>query len=77
MKKLVGSITIIAFLSGCTAGKFDYVRPTSHASNPNLKIVERSRDSVWDASVPELGKRFFVINNLDKSSGFINVSYTG
>lgn len=27
--------------------------------------------------MPELGKQFFVINNLDKSSGLINISYSG
>ena len=43
----------------------------------NSKIIDKPRDAVWNATVPELGKKFFVINNLDKSSGLINVSYTG
>ncbi len=59
-------------------GKVDYIRPTSQvAPSFNVKIVERSRDTVWNTSVPELGKQFFVINNLDKSSGLMNISYTG
>jgi hypothetical protein len=72
---------LIATLSLCVAacvGKVDYIRPTAQvASLSNVKIVERPRDAVWNASVPELGKQFFVINNLDKSSGLMNISYTG
>lgn len=55
-----------------------YIRPsTSAVPGQNIKIVEKSRDAVWAASVPALGKQFFVINNLDKASGLMNVSYTG
>ena len=42
-----------------------------------MKTVERTRDAVWAASIPELSKQFFVINNLDKASGLMNISYTG
>ncbi len=60
------------------AGKVGYIRPTTQvAPSSNVKIVERTRDAVWSTSVPELGKQFFVINNLDKSSGLMNISYTG
>lgn len=73
-------ITIVALslaLAAC-AGKVDYIRPTAQpGATSNVKAVERSRDAVWNTSVPELGKQFFVINNLDKSSGLMNISYTG
>jgi hypothetical protein len=70
-------ITLSLVMAGC-AGKVDYVRPTAQTgTSSNVKVVERSRDAVWNASVPELGKQFFVINNLDKSSGLMNISYTG
>lgn len=70
-------LTSMMILVGC-AGKMDYVRPGVQASaKMNSKVIEKSRESVWNSSVPELSKRFFVINNLDKSSGLINVSYTG
>jgi hypothetical protein len=60
------------------AGKVDYIRPIAQvAPSSNFKILERPRDAVWNSSVPELGKQFFVINNLDKSSGLMNISYTG
>lgn len=64
-------------IAGC-AGKVDYVRPTVQvAPSFNVKTIEKGREAVWNASVPELGKQFFVINNLDKSSGLMNISYTG
>lgn len=75
MKKTIGLVLVVT-LAGC-AGKVDYVRPTAPQGLTNQKIVEKPREAVWNASVPELGKQFFVINNLDKSSGLINVSYSG
>jgi hypothetical protein len=41
------------------------------------KVVNKPKDVVWDESVAKLGQRFFVINNLEKSSGLINLSYSG
>jgi hypothetical protein len=68
---------IAALVAGC-AGKLDYVRPTVQPSAyANFKVIDRPREAVWNASVPELSKQFFIINNLDKSSGLINVSYNG
>jgi len=70
-------VLLMLSLAACS-GKVEYVRPSSYASAPsNFKTIQRSRDSVWNASVPEIGKQFFVINNLDKSSGLMNISYTG
>lgn len=65
-------------LAGC-AGKLDYVRPVTLPANvpSNVKVIERSREAVWAAAVPELSKRHFVINNLDKASGLINLGYSG
>ena len=64
-------------LTAC-AGKVDYLRPTSQAApSANAKVVGKPLAAVWTASVPQLGKHFFVINNIDKSSGLINVSYNG
>ncbi|WP_395407952.1 hypothetical protein ACHMW6_15440 [Pseudoduganella sp. UC29_106] len=69
---------LILFLLTACAGKVDYVRPSVQlGSANNSKIIDKPRDVVWSSSVPELGKQFFVINNLDKASGLINVSYSG
>lgn len=66
----------LATLMGC-AGHTSYIRPIPPSAGTNVKIVDHPREAVWNASVPELGKQFFVINNLDKSSGLINISYSG
>lgn len=69
-------LALIILLTGC-AGKLDYIRPDINAKISNEKTVDRPREQVWNSAVPALGKEFFVINNLDKSSGLINVSYSG
>lgn len=75
--RVIASLLAVVFVSGC-AGKLDYVRPNiSDAPSTNYKVIDKPREAVWNASVPELGKQFFVINNLDKSSGLINISYSG
>jgi len=66
----------ILFLAGCAA-KQDYVRPPSPTAPSNWKVIEKPRDTVWNGSVPALGKQPFVINNMDKASGLINITYTG
>jgi hypothetical protein len=75
--KFATAFLIALLLFGC-AGKLDIVRPTTQPNAvSNFKLIDKPREAVWNASVPELGKQFFVINNLDKSSGLINVSYNG
>ena len=74
--KPLALLAFAIFLTGC-AGKLDYIRPDTNAKVSNEKMVDRPREQVWNAAVPALGKEFFVINNLDKSSGLINVSYSG
>jgi len=70
-------VTLSLCIAAC-AGQVNYIRPTAQvAPSSNIKTVERTREAVWASSVPELGKQFFVINNLDKSSGLMNISYTG
>lgn len=70
-------IALSACLLAACAGKVEYIRPVSNIELQNTKIIDKPRSQVWDFAVPELGKRFFTINNLDKSSGLINVSYSG
>ena len=43
----------------------------------NTITVNKSKEEVWKELIPQIGKNFFVINNLDKESGIINISYSG
>ena len=72
-------LAIPVMLAGCgLSGNFDYVRPTiTPDPSSHTIVIDRPIDEVWSATVPELGKRFFVINNIDRSSGLINLSYSG
>jgi hypothetical protein len=76
MKKCLLMLIIAMFMAGC-AGKTMYLPPTQAYKADNSIIVNKSRVEVWNQLVPALGSSFFVINNLDKESGFINVSYSG
>jgi len=69
-------VVLIFTLSGC-AGKIDYARPTSTPVLKNSVVVEKSKDEVWKIIIPALAKHFYVINNMDKESGIINISYAG
>ena len=72
------AVALAAVLLAACAGKVDYVRPSvAVAQGSNTKTVPRAREAVWTSSVPEIGKQYFVINNIDKASGLINVSYSG
>lgn len=65
-------------MSSCVSGNIKYTPPIG--SFPEIKstiVVEKSKDTLWKQLIPALGSAFFVINNLDKDSGFINVSYSG
>jgi hypothetical protein len=76
MKVYIIGIFTALLLAGCV-GKMDYTPPSKPIGTINQKIVDKPRESVWNTIVPELGKQFFVINNIDKSSGLINISYSG
>lgn len=73
---IVLGVVSALILSGC-AGKMDYTPPSKSTSVIKQKTVDMPKETVWNNLVPELGKQFFVINNIDKSSGLINISYSG
>ena len=75
--KIIASLLAIAFISGCAWKSPDVRLNTASSPSANYKVIDKPREAVWDASVPELGKQFFAVNNLDKSSGLINISYSG
>jgi hypothetical protein len=78
MKQLI-FLGMIIFIQGCvTAPK--YIPPDTNAKSEIPKesiIINKSIDEVWDKLLKGITKSFFVINNIEKASGFINLSYTG
>jgi len=77
MRLPIVTISALFLLSGC-ASQMLYTPPAQQSiKSENTKIINRSREEVWASAVPALGRQFFVINNLDKDSGLINISYSG
>ena len=76
MKKCILLALLSVVVCGC-AGKIMYIHPTQTYKTTNSVTVNKPRAEVWKQIVPALGSSFFVINNLDKESGFINISYSG
>jgi len=75
MRSLSIAVAILC-LTAC-AGKVTYQDPLNRGKNQYFVIIDKARDTVWNSSIPELGKKIFVINTIDKSSGLINLSYSG
>jgi hypothetical protein len=74
MKSLAMAGLAVCFVSGC-ATTTDYTPPGRVAVTNSIK-VERPFDAVWDQMVKELSGDFFVINNIDKNSRIINISFS-
>jgi hypothetical protein len=68
-------LSLLLLVVAC-ASERGYDEPTS-APSRHSTLVQRSLADVWSAAIPALGRSFFVVNNIDKSSGFINLSYVG
>ena len=65
------------FSIGCIKSTNSYVQPHKQPSYSASLELEKPKDQVWKELISSLGSHFFVINNLDKESGLINVSYSG
>lgn len=77
MKKLLFTSLLLSYLVVGCAGHLEYRSPSSITPQKNSVEINKNKDDVWKIIVPALGKNFFVINNLDKESGIINISYSG
>lgn len=74
MRNLALAGLAVCFASGC-ATSMNY-SPPSRVAVANSVKVEKPFESVWDQLVRELSSDFFVINNIDKNSRIINISFT-
>jgi hypothetical protein len=71
------TLVVCLCVLACVSGQLTYTPPAPTESARPTVTINRSRADVWRSLIPELGRTFFVINNLDQSSGFVNVSYSG
>jgi hypothetical protein len=61
--------------SGCVSYHDSYIPPPVRVPSDNSIVINKSKDQVWKGIIPALGGSFYVINNVDKESGLINVSF--
>lgn len=72
------SLVMSVFLTGCaTQG----VSTSKYTENPQIRVknevvVSKPYSQVWDSLVKEFSKSFYVINNIDKESRIINLSFS-
>lgn len=75
-KLLIGTIAVFLFTGCATQGTSTAsYNPGSASKATNEKTLNRPQSVVWDELVRELSKSFFVINNIERESRIINVSF--
>ena len=65
-------------LMGCAKpGSFNerYEPPVPRGEVENEVVVDMSFEDAWAKMISKLSQSFFVLNNIEKASGFINLSY--
>lgn len=70
-------VVVASLVSGCATqgvSTAEYSPPIEQVVQ-NEKTVDRAQPVVWDELVRELSKSFFVINNIERESRIINVSF--
>jgi len=77
MHRLGALIVVTLALAGCLTGRYNYTPPATAPRPANSVVIDKPADVVWKAVVSNVSQRFFVINNLDKASGLMNLSYSG
>lgn len=77
MRSVFMAATSVALFSGCVAppSKLDYTPPTEKQIT-NYKKVGANFETTWNKLIKELSEDFFVINNVEKASGLINLSFS-
>ena len=67
---------VLAALSGCAASSTFSYTESPPVEVENAVLIGRGFDPTWDILVKNLAAEFFVINNIDKESRIINVSFS-
>ena len=77
MKRII-LIVIVLVTAGCAKpgiSRYDFT-PAEYYEVKNELILDQSFENTWDILVEQLASSFYVINNIEKSSRLINVSFS-
>lgn len=69
-------VVIGLLISGCASVTSDYSPPAPINTIQTSKVVAGDYDAVWRRLIAAVAQDFFVINNLDKDSGLVNLSFS-
>jgi hypothetical protein len=73
---ILGAFSMVFFIGCATQGVNTFRHSDGNFKRVNNeKVVSHPQSQVWDGLVKELSKSFFVINNIDKESRIINLSF--
>jgi hypothetical protein len=70
-------IAVVFYFYGCVSSNFTYIPPPEQPKIRTSIIVNAPKNVVWKKLITGIGAKFFMINNMDRESGFINISYSG
>lgn len=67
-----------SLLAGCAAvtGGFRYAPPEPQVDQQHSRTFDAETDAVWRALIAHVGDTFFVIDNMEKDSYFLNLSFS-
>lgn len=73
---LLALVFIVAFGGGC-AGKINTnITPPNDYDVQETKIYNKPYDIVWKSVVQSIGSSYFVLENIEKDSGILSLSFT-
>ncbi|SKB57018.1 hypothetical protein [Malaciobacter marinus] len=78
VKYILFTTTVAIAFTGCAQSSLNYTPPSNFSAEkiPTSKIVNKEYGKAWDELVNNLTDNSFVINNMSKDSGFINISFS-
>lgn len=77
-QKILISLVVFTWIGGCATAAtntFDYQEHES-STVVNEAMIARPFEDVWNGLVRQLAKGYFVVNNIEKESRLINVSFS-
>ena len=79
MRKLgfLALVMVMALGVGCSVVKIDStVTPPSEHAVVNSRTFNAPYDKVWKATITSIGESFFVLENIEKDSGILSLSFS-
>lgn len=73
MRKTLIALSILPALASCTS--VSYTPPSQAPALANDLVVYRSYDETWDALVAHATQTFFAIDNFERATGLMTLSY--